>query len=60
MEHTKGREDVVMTPAEGFGMLAMGLIAMAIAGTIMYLVINKIQDNEIKAKEREEREKIFR
>ena len=49
-----------MTPAEGFGMLAMGLIAMAIAGTIMYLVINKIQDDEIKAKEREEREKIFR
>ena len=49
-----------MTPAEGFGMLAVGLIAMAIIGTIMYLVINKIQDNEIKAKERAEREKIFR
>jgi len=49
-----------MTLAEGFGMLAVGLILMAIAGTIMYLVINKIQDNEIKAKEREEREKIFR
>ena len=49
-----------MTPAEGFGMLAVGLILMAIAGTIMYLVINKIQDKEIKAKEREEREKIFR
>ena len=49
-----------MTPAEGFGMLAVGLIAMAIIGTIMYLVINKIQDDEIKAKEREEREKIFR
>ena len=49
-----------MTPSEGFGMLAVGLIAIAIGGTIMYLVINKIQDDEIKAKEREEREKIFR
>ena len=49
-----------MTAQEGFGMLAVGLIMMAIAGTIMYLVINKIQDNEIKAKERKEREKIFR
>ena len=49
-----------MTPAEGFGMLAVGLIAIAIGGTIFYLVINKIQDDEIKAKEREEREKIFR
>jgi hypothetical protein len=50
-----------MTPAEGFGMLAVGLIVIAVGGTIiMYLVIDKIQDNEIKAKEREEREKIFR
>jgi len=49
-----------MTPAEGFGMLAMGLIAIAIGGTAVLLVINKIQDNEKKAKEREEREKIFR
>ena len=49
-----------MTPAEGFGMLAVGLIAIAIGGTILYLVINKIQDDQIKAKEREEREKIFR
>tara|TARA_B100001093_G_C26609396_1_gene919496 strand:- start:478 stop:627 length:150 start_codon:yes stop_codon:yes gene_type:complete len=49
-----------MTPEQGFGMLGMGLIVMAVAGTIMYLVINKIQDNEQKAKEREEREKIFR
>ena len=49
-----------MTPAEGFGMLAVGLIAIAIGGTIFYLVINKIRDDEIKAKEREEREKIFR
>ena len=49
-----------MTPAEGFGMLAVGLIAIAIGGTIFYLVVNKIQDDEIKAKEKEESEKIFR
>lgn len=49
-----------MTPAEGFGMLAVGLIAIAIGGTILFLVINKIQGDQIKAKEREEREKIFR
>ena len=60
MEHTKGREDVVMTPAEGFGMLAVGLVAIAIGGIILYLVINKLQDDELKAKEKEEREKIFR
>ena len=60
MEHTKGSEDVVMTPAEGFGMLAVGLVAIAIGGIILYLVINKLQDDELKAKEKEEREKIFR
>ena len=49
-----------MTPAEGFGMLAVGLIAIAIGGIILFLVINKIQDDQIKAKEQEEREKIFR
>ena len=49
-----------MTAQEGFGMLAIGLIVIAIGGTILYLAINKIQDNEIKAKEKEEREKIFR
>ena len=49
-----------MTPAEGFSMLAVGLIAIAIGGTILFFAVNKIQDNEIKAKEREEREKIFR
>ena len=49
-----------MTPAEGFGMLAVGLVAIAIGGIILYLVINKLQDDELKAKEKEEREKIFR
>jgi len=60
MEHTKDREDVVMTVEQGFGMLGMGLIAITVAGTIMYLVINKIKGKELEDKEREKREKIFR
>jgi len=49
-----------MTPAEGFGMLAMGLIAIAIGATAVLLVFNKIQDNEKKAKEKEDWEKRFK
>ena len=48
-----------MTPAEGFGMLAIGMTAILIGGCIVYFVINKIQDNEKEAKEKEERERIF-
>ncbi len=49
-----------MTPAEGFGMLAVGLIAIAIGGTVFFFVVNKLQDSEKEQKEKEEREKIFR
>jgi CHASE3 domain sensor protein len=43
----------------GLGMLLMGLIMMAIAGTIMYLTINAIEDHKIKKqKEKEARERI--
>ena len=49
-----------MTPEQGFGMLAVGMVVLAIAGTIMYLVINQIRDDERKAQVREEREKSFR
>jgi hypothetical protein len=49
-----------MTVEQGFGMLGMGLIAITVAGTIMYLVINKIKGKELEDKEREKREKIFR
>lgn len=49
-----------MTPAEGFGMLAVGLIAIAIGGTILYLVINKIKDYEEKKKQDEDWDRRFR
>ena len=40
-------------------MLLVGLIAMAIAGTIMYLTINAIEDRKIKQEqEKKAREKI--
>tara|TARA_Y100000114_G_scaffold45784_1_gene41451 strand:- start:51 stop:161 length:111 start_codon:yes stop_codon:yes gene_type:complete len=35
-----------LTPTFGFGMLAVGLIAIAIGATIIYLVINKIHSEE--------------
>jgi CHASE3 domain sensor protein len=48
-----------MTPEQGFGMLAVGVVVLAIAGTIMYLVINTIEDNNKKREqERKQREKI--
>ena len=33
-----------MTPEYGFGMLAMGLIAILIGAIIAYLIINKVCD----------------
>jgi len=33
-----------LTPEFGFGMLAMGLIAIAIGAIIAYFIINKIHD----------------
>ena len=36
-----------MTPEYGFGMLAMGLIAILIGAIVAYLIINKV-DNEKK------------
>ena len=47
----------MMTVGYGFGMLAVGFIAMGIAGTIMYLIVNAIEDRKIK-REKQEREKI--
>ncbi len=35
-----------MTPAEGFGMLVMGLIAIAIGGAIIFYVINKTTEKD--------------
>jgi hypothetical protein len=37
-----------LTPGLGFGMLAVGLIAIAIGAIIAYFIINKVIDNENK------------
>ena len=48
-----------MTPEQGFGMLAVGLVVIAIAGTILYVTINTIENNKIKREqEKKAREKI--
>ena len=60
MEHTKGSEDVVMTPAEGFGMLAMGLIAIAIGAMVAFYVINKVAELEKREKDDQDWDKRFR
>jgi len=49
-----------MTPAEGFGLLAVGLIAMVVGGMVVLWVFNKTRENEQKAKEKENWEKRFR
>ena len=51
------RAEGMMTAGHGLGMLLTGLIVMAIAGTIMYLTVNAIEDHKIK-QEKQEREKI--
>jgi len=35
-----------MTLTEGFGMLAMGLVAIAIGGSIIFYVINKVTEKD--------------
>ena len=35
-----------MTVGYGFGMLAMGLLAIVIAGTIIFKIINKREDKD--------------
>ena len=36
--------DNILTPEFGFGMLAMGLIAILIGAIIAYFIINKVHD----------------
>lgn len=43
------------TPAQGFGMLAVGLAVMFIGGVTLYIMINKIQKND-QEKEKQKRE----
>ena len=48
-----------MDLASGFGMLAMGLTVIMIAGLIIYKVINIMEENKQEEKEKKEREKIY-
>ena len=49
-----------MTVGYGFGMLAVGLVAIAIGATIGFLIINKIDRNKKEAIEREKNMEKFR
>lgn len=48
-----------MSVEQGFGMLAVGLIALGIMTFCVYLVINKTQRDEEKQKEKEKMERIL-
>ena len=48
-----------MTLGYGFGLLAVGLIVMAIAGSIIFFVINKMQRDEIAKEEKKKMERIL-
>jgi hypothetical protein len=48
-----------MSVEQGFGMLAVGLIVMAIAGSIIFFVINKMQRDEIEKEEKKKMERIL-
>jgi len=49
-----------MTVEQGFGMLALGLAAIAIGATIIFFVINKLEQNKKEALEREKSMEKFR
>lgn len=61
----RGRPDThiegegIMDMATGFGMLAMGLIAIMIGSLIIYKVLNLVARKEKEEKERKERNKIY-
>ena len=46
-----------MTVGYGFGMLAMGLIAIAIASAIGFTIINRLEKNKIEEAQQKETEK---
>tara|TARA_X000000950_G_scaffold45771_1_gene52101 strand:- start:2212 stop:2364 length:153 start_codon:yes stop_codon:yes gene_type:complete len=48
-----------MSVGYGFGMLAVGMTVILIAGIIIWLVINKIQRDEKLEQEEKERNKIY-
>ncbi len=49
----------MMTAAYGFGMLAVGLIAITIGATMAFLIINKLEKNKKEEKERKEWEEKY-
>ena len=48
-----------MSVGYGFGMLAVGMTVILIAGLIIWLVINKMQRDEKLEQEQKERNKIY-
>jgi hypothetical protein len=48
-----------MSVGYGFGMLAVGMTVILIAGIIIWLVINKMQRDEKLEQEQKERNKIY-
>ena len=49
----------MLTPAYGFGMLAMGLIAIAIGATCFYIIVKRIEKKQKEEQEMKERRKIY-
>ena len=48
-----------MSVEQGFGMLAVGMTVILIAGLIIFLAINKIQRDEKREQEEQERKKVY-
>jgi hypothetical protein len=48
-----------MSVGFGFGMLAVGMTVILIAGLIIFLAINKIQRDEKREQEEQERKKVY-
>ena len=48
-----------MTAGYGFGMLALGLVAIAIIGLTGFWIINRNLKNEKEEEQRKERNKVF-
>jgi CHASE3 domain sensor protein len=48
-----------MSVGFGFGMLAVGMTVILIAGLIIFLAINKMQRDEKREQEEQERKKVY-
>ena len=47
------------TLAQGLGMFAFGLVALAIGATAFFIIVNKIEKNKKEEKQRKQMEKIY-